>query len=112
MEIRFPEGVHSLCAKGGGVPPRFRDRDTQRLAQGHHVCAYSGIARHAARRLVALQAATSLEDLRSQRGNRLEALKGDRAGQFSIRINDQYRICFEWPEAASEPFNIEIVDYH
>ncbi len=94
------------------MPPKFRNRNTQRLAEGHHVRTLSGIARQAAKRLVALQAATTLDDLRAQRGNRLETLKGDRMGQYSIRINDQYRICFEWPESAKEPFNIEIVDYH
>lgn len=94
------------------MPPKFRNRNTQRLAEGHHVRALLGIARQAAKRLVALQAATTLDDLRAQRGNRLETLKGDRMGQYSIRINDQYRICFEWPESATEPFNIEIVDYH
>jgi proteic killer suppression protein len=98
--------------QGVTMPPKYRNRNTERLANGHHVRALSGIARQAAKRLVALQAATSLDDLRSQRGNRLEALKGDRAGQYSIRINDQYRICFEWPDSEPEPFNIEIVDYH
>ena len=57
-----------------------------------------------------LDAAESLDDLRSPPGNRLEALKGDRAGQWSIRINDQWRICFEWVEAAAQ--EVEIVDYH
>lgn len=61
-------------------------------------------------KLAVLGAATSLEDLRSLRGNRLEALKGNRNGQFSIRINDQYRICFEWREGNA--YNVEIIDYH
>ncbi|HEX8564146.1 MAG TPA: type II toxin-antitoxin system RelE/ParE family toxin [Pyrinomonadaceae bacterium] len=61
-------------------------------------------------RLAVLGAATSLEDLRALRGNRFEALKGDRAGQFSIRINDQYRICFEWQDGNA--YNVEIIDYH
>ena len=61
-------------------------------------------------RLIRLDAATSLEDLRAIRGNRLESLTGDRRGQFSIRINDQYRICFTWEEKA--PANVEITDYH
>jgi len=94
------------------MPPKYRIKNTERLANGHRVRSLSGIARQAARRLVALQAATSLEDLRSQNGNRQEAFKGERAGQYSIRINDQYRICFEWPDSEREPFNIEIVDYH
>lgn len=61
-------------------------------------------------RFAALGAATSLNDLRELRGNRFEALKGDRAGQFSIRINDQYRVCFKWREGNA--FDVEIVDYH
>jgi toxin HigB-1 len=61
-------------------------------------------------KLAVLGAATSLNDLRELRGNRFEALRGDRAGQYSIRINDQYRICFEW--RGNDAFNVEIVDYH
>ncbi|WP_092787857.1 type II toxin-antitoxin system RelE/ParE family toxin [Rhodospira trueperi] len=59
-----------------------------------------------------LNAATCLNDLRTMRGNRLEPLSGDRKGQYSIRINDRWRICFEWPEGVPDPFNVEIVDYH
>jgi toxin HigB-1 len=65
--------------------------------------------RVAARKLDQLDSATALEDLRVPLGNRLEVLKGDRAGQYSIRINDQYRVCFTWHD---EPGNVEIVDYH
>ncbi len=61
-------------------------------------------------KLAVLGAATSLEDLRELRGNRFEALKGDRKGQFSIRINDQFRVCFEWRN--NNAYNVEIVDYH
>ncbi|HEY2866730.1 MAG TPA: type II toxin-antitoxin system RelE/ParE family toxin [Pyrinomonadaceae bacterium] len=61
-------------------------------------------------RLASLTAATSLSDLRELKGNRLEALKGNRAGQFSLRINDQYRICFRWEQ--NDAFDVEIVDYH
>jgi toxin HigB-1 len=57
-------------------------------------------------------AAAHLQALRGFPGNRLEALKGDRRGQYSIRINDQWRICFEWPEGSPGPVNVEIVDYH
>lgn len=64
----------------------------------------------ARRKLDQLDSAESLEDLRIPRGNRLEALSGSRKGQFSIRINEQYRVCFEW--TASGPDNVEIVDYH
>jgi len=59
-----------------------------------------------------LEAAVELRDLAALPGNRLEALKGDRKGQYSIRINDQWRICFEWPGGAPRPSNVEIVDYH
>jgi len=59
-----------------------------------------------------LEAALALGDLAALPGNRFEALKGDRKGQYSIRINDQQRICFEWPDGAPGPSNVEIVDYH
>jgi proteic killer suppression protein len=59
-----------------------------------------------------LEAATGLQDLAALPGNRFEALKGDRKGQYSIRINDQWRICFEWPRGSAGPTNVEIVDYH
>jgi toxin HigB-1 len=63
-------------------------------------------------RLDRLEAACSLKDLGALRGNRLEALYGDRKGQYSIRINDQWRICFEWPKESPGPVNVRIVDYH
>ena len=71
---------------------------------------FRAIERAARRRLLYLHAAKKLEDLRVPPGNRLEALKGDRSGQHSIRINDQYRICFIWRD--SEAYEVEIVDYH
>jgi len=73
---------------------------------------FSGIQRAAQLKLDRLEAATSLRDLAALPGNRFEALSGDRKGQYSIRINDQWRICFEWPEGDSGPANVEIVDYH
>ena len=88
----------------------FRDENTRGVAEGRSVTALVNIETAAARRLGLLHAATSLEDLRAIRGNRLEALKGDRRGQFSIRINDQYRICFNWN--GTDAFDVEIVDYH
>ena len=94
------------------MPPKYRDKRTERLANRQHVPAFSGFARQALRKLDRIEAAVTLRDLASPPSNRLEALKGDRAGQFSIRINDQWRICFEWPDSARRPFNIEIVDYH
>lgn len=89
----------------------YRDKRTRSFAEGKRVKALSGIAQKAEMRLDQLDAATSLLDL-DLPGNRLEALKGDRKGQFSVRINDQWRICFEWPKAAKGPSNVEIVDYH
>jgi toxin HigB-1 len=90
----------------------FRDRRTRRFAAGERVRDFSGFARQAETRLDRLEAAQSLTDLGALPGNRLEALRGDRAGQYSIRINDQWRICFEWPSDATGPANVEIVDYH
>jgi proteic killer suppression protein len=90
----------------------YRDKRTQAFAEGQTVREFQGFVRQAHRRLEVLDAATSLDDLRALRSNRLEALKGDRAGQYSIRINMQWRICFEWPRGSSGPSNVEIVDYH
>jgi toxin HigB-1 len=90
----------------------FRDRRTADFAAGRRIKAFDGIARAAEKRLLRLEAATSLRDLAAIPGNRLEALKGDRNGQYSIRINEQWRICFEWPDESPGPVNVEIVDYH
>jgi len=89
----------------------YRDKRTRELAEGKRVKAFSGFERKAELKLDQLEAATSLLDL-SLPGNRLEALKGDRQGQHSIRINGQWRICFEWPKGSPGPVNVEIVDYH
>ena len=89
----------------------YRDKQTRSFAEGKRVKALGGIARKAEMRLDGLDAATSLLDL-DLPGNRLEALKGDRKGQYSVRINNQWRICFEWPKGARGPSNVEIVDYH
>jgi toxin HigB-1 len=90
----------------------YRDKRTRSFAAGKTVKAFSGFERAARMKLDRLQAATSLRDLAALPGNRFESLKGDRRGQFSIRINDQWRICFEWPGKALGPSNVEIVDYH
>jgi toxin HigB-1 len=90
----------------------YRDARTKAFADGRFVREFQGFARQAYRRLEVLDAATGLDELRALRGNRLEALKGDRAGQFSIRINMQWRLCFVWPPGARGPSNVEIVDYH
>lgn len=90
----------------------YRDKRTERFALGDHVREFSGFARQAEIRLDRLETAQNLVDLAALPGNRLETLKGDRAGQYSIRINDQWRICFEWPANSPGPTNVEIVDYH
>ena len=90
----------------------YRDKATERFASGRHVKEFSGFARQAEMRLDRLDAAASLADLAALPGNRLEALKGDRTGQFSIRINDQWRICFSWPDGSPGPVDVEIVDCH
>lgn len=89
----------------------YRDKRTALFANGERVAAFHGFARQAYRRLEILDAATSLADLRGLPSNRLEALRGDRAGQYSIRINDQW-ICFVWPDGAPGPSAVEICDYH
>ncbi len=90
----------------------YRDKQTEAFAQGRFVRAFQGFAMQAYKRLEILDAATSVADLTALPSNRLEALRGDRAGQFSIRINRQWRICFEWAEGAKGPSDVEIVDYH
>lgn len=89
----------------------YRDKRTRTFAEGKRIKAFGGFARKAEMHLDQLDAATSLLDL-DLPGNRLEALKGDRKGQYSIRVNDQWRICFEWPKKSPGPMNVEIVDYH
>ena len=88
----------------------FRCPDTQALFETGTNRRFSGIANVAMRKMAQLDAAETLDFLRAPPGNRLELLKGDRAGQHSMRINDQYRLCFRWSE--SGPENVEIVDYH
>jgi toxin HigB-1 len=89
----------------------FKDKRTQEFAEGKWVKAFAGFDRKAEMKLDQIDSATSLQDL-DLPGNRLEALKGNRKGQYSIRINEQWRICFEWPKGAPGPVNVEIVDYH
>jgi proteic killer suppression protein len=89
----------------------YRDKRTRDFAGGTRVRAFSGFERAARLKLDRLESASSLEDLAALPGNRFEALKGDRTGQYSIRINEQWRICFEWLNLAVGPSNVEIVDY-
>lgn len=88
----------------------FRCADTRALFETGKCKRFSSIANVATRKLAQLDAAQTLEFLRAPPGNRLEALKGDRKGQFSIRVNDQYRLCFRW--APDGPIDVELVDYH
>lgn len=89
----------------------FRCPATERLANDERTSAFStGVQRAGRRKLALLDTATSLNDLRSPPGNRLEKLTGDRDGQYSIRINDQFRLCFRWIEG--DAYDVEITDYH
>ena len=88
----------------------FADRKTEALYNGRRVPAYQAIREKAERKLVILESATELADLRMPPGNRLDALSGDRQGQFSIRIDRQWRLCFRWVDGHAH--DVEIVDYH
>jgi proteic killer suppression protein len=88
----------------------FADKETEHLASGRRVRRLASVESVARRKLRQLEIAGRLDDLRVPPGNRLEALKGDRKGQMSIRINDQWRVCCRWTEAG--PADVEIVDYH
>ncbi len=88
----------------------FSDEDTQALFHGHRVRRWVNIESVAMRKLAMLHSAVRLDDLRIPPANRLEALKGNRAGQHSIRINDQFRVCFRWLDG--DAYAVEIVDYH
>jgi proteic killer suppression protein len=88
----------------------FRDKNTQALFEGQCPRRWKAIRKVAERKLIQLNAAATLDFLRSPPGNHLEALKGDRAGQFSIRINEQWRVCFIWK--TGDVYDVEIVDYH
>ena len=90
----------------------YRDRRTAAFAAGKRVKQFSGIDRPARLKLDRLEAAHVLDDLAALPGNRFEALKGNRKGQYSVRINDHWRICCEWPDQSPGPTNVEIVDYH
>ena len=88
----------------------FKDRKTENFFRGDNVRQFSGFKGAAERKLVMLDSAVKLGDLTASPGNRLEKLSGDRVGQYSIRINDQWRICFIWKDDG--PHDVEIVDYH
>ena len=88
----------------------FADKETEKLWTTERSRKFGAIQRPALRKLIQLNAAETLEDLRFPPGNHLEVLRGDRSGQHSIRVNQQFRICFKWTEAG--PVGVEIVDYH
>ena len=88
----------------------FKCADTEALANGRRIRRWANIESVARRKLRQLQIAGRIDDLRVPPGNRLEALRGDRAGQYSIRVNDQFRVCFRWTDAGAE--DVEIVEYH
>jgi proteic killer suppression protein len=88
----------------------FRDKETEAIFERRRVKRFQQIAGVALRRLVQIDSAEDIRDLRSPPANRLETLKGDRAGQYSVRINDQYRVCFRWK--SGHAFDVEIADYH
>lgn len=90
----------------------YRDKQSARFAEGERVKQFEAFAVQAKRRLALLRSANSLSALGAIPGNNLEALKGDRQGQHSIRINDRWRICFVWNEAEKSAELVEIVDYH
>jgi toxin HigB-1 len=90
----------------------YRDTKTERFAAGEGIRPWEPFRQQAEKRLRILDAATSPGDLAALNSNRLEALRGDRKGQHSIRINAQWRICFRWPKDEPGPLNVEIVDYH
>ena len=101
-----------MAASGEPDTPKYRDKRTERFAAGERVREFESFKDQAERRLDILEAAVSRNDLMLLPSNRFEALGGDRKGQFSVRINQQWRVCFEWPDEAVRPFNIEICDYH
>jgi len=88
----------------------FGDRKTRQFFEGRRIRAFQGFVGQTTRRLTVLDSAETLKDLSELRSNRLEVLAGDRVGQYSIRINQQWRICFRWEEDG--PHDVEIVDYH
>ncbi len=90
----------------------YGDARTERFAKGERVKQFETFRRQAEKTLDRLEAATSLGDIANFPGHRLEKLKGDRAGTYSVRINDQWRICFAWPEQSPGPANVTIEDYH
>jgi len=99
-------------AREKAASPLYRDKRTERFAGGERVKEFQAFEEQAKKRLLILKDAVSLNGLMLLPSNRFEALGCDQKGQYSIRINQQWRLCFEWPDNHPKPFNIEIVDYH
>ena len=111
IKIDVTLDVQRIFRCTGFVIVSFREKETAAFAAGKRVKAFSGIERAPRLKLDRLESALTLSDLAVLPGNRFEALKGSRKGQYSIRVNDQWRVCFEWPERSPGPANVEIVDY-
>jgi toxin HigB-1 len=94
------------------VIQKYADKPTENFARGGDIAAFRAFADQARKRLLILNSATSLNDLRALPSNRLEALRGQRKGQWSIRVNSKWRICFVWNADGAGPEQVEIVDYH
>ena len=94
------------------APPKYRDKRTERFAAGDRVRDFQAFKEQAERRLDILETAANRSDLMLLPSNHFKALSGERTGQISIRINQQWRVCFEWPDDQDRPCNIEICDYH
>ncbi len=92
--------------------PKYLDKRTRLFAEGYRVKEFHAVEQQVKKRLAILEDTVRRDDLTLLPSNRFEALGGNRKGQFSIRVNKQWRICFEWPEGAERPFNIEVTDYH
>ncbi len=107
---RLPRDIKLLSLYHGFVIRSFRCRETQKVFKGVPGRKFSNIARVAERKLYHLHAATSLAQLAAIPGHHLKGLKGERQGQYSIRINDQWRVCFRWE--GGDAHDVEIVDYH
>jgi proteic killer suppression protein len=112
MSEEDEESPGAIKQESGATPPLYRDKRTERFASGERVKEFQAFERQAKKRLRILFDSVSRNGLMLLPSNHFEALGGDRSGQYSIRINMQWRICFEWPDGAARPFNIEIVDYH
>lgn len=100
------------AAEISGASPFYRDKRTARFVAGERVKEFQAFEQQAKKRLLILSEAVSRNGLMLLPSNHFEALGGDREGQFSIRINLQWQVCFEWPDGHVKPFNIEITDYH